>query len=155
MNKLLGLLLTAALTATTMVPQAGVAQDPKHELEALMERMELLVEAIYEEDYVIAHIEVDKLYEGQQYSFTRVLLEENNYKVIGVGGWGIKDLDVRIEDSAGEVIDEDTTDDNVPIVNANVPSSQRYTIRTLAYELEEGVEESEYFFIVVVAFQKN
>ncbi len=43
------------------------------------------------------------------------------YRVIGVGGAGVRDLDLRLRDMSGNVIDQDVATDNFPVLGLQRP----------------------------------
>ena len=43
------------------------------------------------------------------------------YRVIGVGGAGVRDLDLRLRDMNGNVLDQDVATDNFPVIGLQRP----------------------------------
>ena len=128
----------------------------KEELADLLVKMAAISAKLVEGGYTVAHIEVDRLQKGQVYSASRKFYGGNSYKIVGMGGKGIGDLDMKLVDSAGDDIAKDTADDNVPIVDANPKAESDYTIKVAAAALEKGADpEAEYYFCWVIAFKRK
>lgn len=129
-------------------------QDSDEELKGLLERVILLSAAMHSQGYTVVHIEVDKLQKGQNYSTSRKLFKDNHYKIVGFGGVGISDLDIKLYDENDNLIDEDTSNDNVPEVDVSPRWSGKFYIRTSVFSLENGYSTSnEYFFLYIIGFK--
>ncbi|MBL8604717.1 MAG: hypothetical protein JNK72_22515 [Myxococcales bacterium] len=86
-----------------------------------------------ENDYVAYHMSlrarqfaggyfpITQLYRGQMYQGQRQYVSVDAqpgrcYRIIGVGGEGVRDLDLRLLDMQGNVIDQDVATDNFPVL---------------------------------------
>ena len=128
----------------------------KEELADLLVKMAAISAKLVEGGYTVAHIEVDRLQKGQVYSASRKFYGGNSYKIVGMGGKGIADLDMKLVDAGGDDIAKDTADDNVPIVDANPRTESDYTIKVAAAALEKGADaDAEYYFCWVIAFKRK
>jgi len=133
-----------------------LAQDPEEELTGLLERIEALVTTLYQQNYTIVHIEVDKLQADQTYTASRKLFSENDYAIIGVGGIGIADLDLELRDENDNLIDKDESEDNIPVLEVSPKKDGKYYIKTKVYSLEEGANaDDEYFFCWIIGFKRG
>jgi len=76
--------------------------------------------------------------QGQDQRFQAVLQAGNCYRVIGVGGDGIADLDLFIQDENGNTLAQDTATDNFPVLGLGDDMvcprwTGNFYIRALAY----------------------
>jgi hypothetical protein len=141
-------------TGTPAAKAAATSVDAQ-ELATLLPKMNTITTKLAEAGYTVAHIEVDRLQMGKIYSATRKLYSGNNYKIVGVGGPGIADLDMDVQDSAAVVVGKDTQDDNVPIVDVTPKASDVFTIRVAAAKLTPTTDkDSENYFFWVIAFKQ-
>jgi hypothetical protein len=136
------------------LPAAPVGD--KEELADLMVKVVAISAKVFELGYTVAHIEIDRIQKGEIYAANRVLYGSNNYRIIGAGGKGIADLDMKLTDESGTTIAKDTEADNVPIVEVNPKTQATYTIKVAPAALEKGFdEESSYYFCIIVAFKNK
>ena len=134
----------------------GMTQDSGEELSGLLKRVVLLSAAMHSQGYTVVHIEVDKLEKGQRYSKTRKLFSSNRYKIVGIGGVGTSDVDIKLYDENMNLIDKDTSFDNVPEVDVSPKWNGNFTIQTSVISLEPGYSpESEYFFCYICGFKRK
>jgi hypothetical protein len=127
----------------------------KEELADLLVKMAAISAKLMETGYTVVHIEVDRLQKGQIYSASRTLHGGNSYKIVGLGGKGIGDLDMKLVDSDGDTVAKDTEADNVPIVDIAPKTEGSYTVKVAAAAIEKGFDpESEYYFCWVIAFKR-
>jgi len=145
---ILGLLLSSS-------GQSLYAQTQEEELVGLLQRLVLLTAKLYDDGYTIVHIEVDKLYRGQSYTDRRELFSSNYYRIIGMGGVGVKDLDLSIHDMYGNLITKDELTDNIPQLDVRINQTSNFTIKTSLYALEASYANTEYFFCYLIAFKRN
>jgi hypothetical protein len=133
-------------------PPAG----DKEEMADLMSKLAEKTVKIFELGYTVAHVEVDRLQKGQVYSASRNLYGGNGYIVVGIGGRGIGDLDMKLEDAGGTTIAKDTEADNVPIVQVTPKTTGNYTVKVAAAAIERGFDpENEYYFCWIIAFKNK
>ncbi len=57
--------------------------------------------------------------QGQSQFVTVSIAPGRCYRIIGVGGPGVQDLDLRMRDMSGNVIDQDVATDNFPVLGLN------------------------------------
>jgi hypothetical protein len=140
--------------AAAAMPASPVGD--KEELADLLVKMAAISAKLADGGYTIAHIEVDRLQKGQIYSASRTLYGGNSYKIVGVGGKGIGDLDMKLTDEDGATIAKDTETDNVPIVDASPKREGTYTVKVVASAMEKGFDpDGEYYFCWVIAFKRQ
>jgi hypothetical protein len=61
------------------------------------------------------------MYQGQHERVTVTAAAGRCYRIIGVGGPGVQDLDLRLYDMNGNVIDQDIATDNFPVLGMQRP----------------------------------
>jgi hypothetical protein len=57
--------------------------------------------------------------QGQREFVTVTTAPGRCYRIIGVGGPGVQDLDLRMRDMSGNVVDQDVATDNFPVLGLN------------------------------------
>ena len=92
--KKIGYLACLVVGLMFLVNAQSYAKDPDEEVSGLLQRIILLSAKMHQQGYTIVHIEVDKLEQGQKYMTSRRLFNDNHYKIAGIGGVGISDLDM-------------------------------------------------------------
>lgn len=142
----------AAPVAT--LPSATIGD--KEELADLLVKMAAICAKVTEAGYTVAHVEVDRLVKGKVYAASRTLYAGNNYKIVGIGGKGIADLDMKLEDEDGATVAKDTETDNVPIVDVTPKAEGSFTVKVAASAMEKGFDpEAPYYFCWVIAFKNK
>jgi len=131
------------------------ADDPE-QLSTMLARLTAVTAALHHEGYTIAHVFVDRLGEGDTSTQTRKLYEGNFYRIVGVGGHGIADLDLELAESDGRVIATDKGAENLAIVGPyDVRRTRHFRITASAYRMEDWVASNQQcLFAVVVAFRR-
>jgi hypothetical protein len=146
--------LTCFLFFFLMFNSLSYTQTAEEQLVGLLERITLLTAAMYGEGYNIVHIEVDRLAEGQSRTSSRTLTAGLNYKLIGIGGVGISDLDIELYDENRILIDEDEGVDNLPEVEVTPQWSGKFYIDTSVYSVGQGYsEDRQYYFCYIIGFK--
>jgi len=145
-----------AFIAVIALAVSAYAVTTEEELEGLLGRIELLVATLNQQGYTIVHIEVDKLEKGQSYIASREFFTANDYVIAGIGGIGIGDLDVQLYDGKDNLIDEDNSDDNLPVVEVSPKFNGKYKVKVTPYSLEADADpEGEYFFCYIIGFKRS
>lgn len=67
------------------------------------------------------------MYQGQRQVVTVTATAGRCYRIIGVGGPGVRDLDLRLRDMNGTVIDQDVATDNFPVLGLQRPLCLNWT----------------------------
>jgi hypothetical protein len=67
------------------------------------------------------------LTEGQEESFTTILEAGRCYRILGVGGSSLTDLDLVLRDENGNAVAEDDATDNVPVLGREAVICPRWT----------------------------
>lgn len=67
------------------------------------------------------------MYQGQRQVVTVTATAGRCYRIIGVGGPGVRDLDLRLRDMNGNVIDQDVATDNFPVLGLQRPLCLNWT----------------------------
>lgn len=67
------------------------------------------------------------LTEGQEESFSTILEAGHCYRILGVGGASLTDLDLVLRDENGNAVAEDDATDNVPVLGRDAVICPRWT----------------------------
>jgi hypothetical protein len=65
--------------------------------------------------------------QGQRQFVTVTATPGRCYRIIGVGGQGVRDLDLRLRDQSGNVVDQDVATDNFPVLGLQRPLCLNWT----------------------------
>jgi hypothetical protein len=65
--------------------------------------------------------------QGQRQYVTVTATPGRCYRIIGVGGQGVRDLDLRLRDQSGNVVDQDVATDNFPVLGLQRPLCLNWT----------------------------
>ncbi len=86
----------------------------------------------------VSHIEVDILRNGGNYTWTRRLTGNTDYAVMGIGGDGIRDLDLVVRDANGRPHSSDTDTDNSPVLTFTTGRTAEVSIESRANRVSGG-----------------
>jgi hypothetical protein len=137
-------------------PMFAAETSDDSELEGLLTRIGIIAHTLTEKGYAIVHIEVDKLEKNQTYTASRQLYDVNDYVIMGIGGVGVKDMDMKLYDENDNLIDKDESEDNVPLLQVTPKADGKYYIKTTVASLESDVDqEGEYFFCWIIGFKRT
>lgn len=126
------------------------------QLDTIIDKLAKAASDLNDEGYTVVHITIDNGLKGEKYTATRNLYSGNDYKVIGVGGDGISDLDIALLDKDDNVVDKDTEDDAKPQLEASVSKDGQYFFQTTITELDKGEKEDDsYFYGYVLGFKQS
>ena len=106
----------------------------------------LLSGVLLASDYKFIRSVIDVLQYRNEYVESRTFYLGNTYKIYGMGSDGITDLDIQIIDENGNVVIKDTQTDNLPIVEFTPTKTGKYTIKVLAYNVEEAKKSDDNLF---------
>ena len=124
-----------------------VAEEPaKDELTDLYTKLEAVSPKVVKAGYTILHVEFDRLAPGGEYVFRQELSTKNKYKIVGVGGKGITDLQLRLIDSKGKIAVSDGHDDSVALVTLVPKTAGVFTLKVGAGKIDG---QRPYFFCLV------
>jgi hypothetical protein len=138
------------------MPQSAYAQSQSDELNGLLERLATLSTALDAKGYTVVHIGVERLEKGEGYTFSRDLYTGNNYVIVGMGGVGVADLDIKLYDGNNRLIDEDTSQENLALVDVVPTRSGVFKIQPSIYSLQPGyTNDDEYFVMYLIAFKRT
>jgi hypothetical protein len=155
-RKLLTLALVLFVLCSTWMPQSAYAQSQSDELNGLLERLAALSIALDAKGYTVVHIGVERLEKGEGYTFSRDLYTGNNYVIVGMGGVGVADLDIKLYDGNNRLIDEDTSQENLALVDVVPTRSGVFKIQPSIYSLQPGyTNDDEYFVMYLIAFKRT
>jgi len=117
------------------------------------ERLDEWLEYADDEGYEVIDWDIDELDEDSVITYT-IELERGSYVVLAEGGRNITDLDLRAwtEDDYDDDEDpfvEDTLDDNIPVLEFDVRSSETILIEVSVYEFERGEDEGYYCILIM------
>ncbi len=125
----------------------ALAEEPaKDPLTELYSKLEAVSPKVVKAGYTILHVEFDRLAPGGEYVFRQELSTKNKYKIVGVGGKGITDLQLRLIDSKGKVEVSDGHDDSVAIVNLVPKIAGVFTLKVGAGKIDG---QRPYFFCLI------
>lgn len=88
-------------------------------------------------------------FEGSGSDEFEMELDEGIWVITGLAGDGIVDLDIKIYDDEGELLDEDELVDNVPVVTIDLEEDMTVTVEIIPFEYEEGFDTALYLWYVV------
>lgn len=82
--------------------------------------------------FAAGYVPITQLYravmgQGQTQSISVTATPGRCYRIIGVGGAGVRDLDLRLRDMNGNVIDQDVATDNFPVLGLQRPLCLNWT----------------------------
>lgn len=97
------------------------------------------------------HVEFDWLKLNDVYVSTEVLSAGCKFKIVGVGGAGIADLDIRVYDENNNLVAADTLDDDVPEVDIAPRWTGPFRVEVSAEALMTGCcpEDGWYFAYLI------
>ena len=101
--------------------------------------------------FAAGYVPITQLYrsqmgQGQRQYVTVTASPGRCYRIIGVGGVGVRDLDLRLRDMSGNVIDQDVATDNFPVIGLQhqlcptTPGAYRLEVLMYAGAGEFGVQ---------------
>ncbi len=76
--------------------------------------------------YPVTQLFRAQMYQGAHQFVTVQAQAGRCYRVVGVGGPGVQDLDLRLRDMSGNVIDQDVATDNFPVLGLQRPLCLQY-----------------------------
>jgi hypothetical protein len=133
-----------------------LAEETDTESSQLMSNLNVQVSLLEGQDYTIVHALVDRLEEGQSYEEERTLYAGNDYKIIGLGGPGVKDFDMYVYNSDDDVVDKDLDTTNVPILTFHISETGQYKIKSKLYKVQAGTDEDkECLFSYVMGWKRE
>ncbi len=77
--------------------------------------------------YPITQLYRAQMGQGQRQYVTVTATPGRCYRIIGVGGMGVRDLDLRLRDTSGNVVDQDVATDNFPVLGLQRPLCLNWT----------------------------
>lgn len=77
--------------------------------------------------YPVTQLYRAQMGQGQRQYVTVTATPGRCYRIIGVGGLGVRDLDLRLRDMNGNVVDQDVATDNFPVLGLNRPLCLNWT----------------------------
>ena len=82
-------------------------------------------------------VEEGNLTDGDSEAFTVVLETGHSYMLMGVCDEDCLDLDLELYDGYGNLVSQDESEDNAPIVEVSVATSGEFTLRVTMYDCTE------------------
>jgi len=76
---------------------------------------------------------VGKIDEGETEAWTLTLVGGYSYMILGACDGDCQDIDIRLYDEDGNLVDSDTTEDDVPAVQGTVDTTARFTVEVEMY----------------------
>lgn len=137
------LLLVAALPASAMTTA--------EEFTGLWNRCAEGIGEMIKSGYVIEHVEFDRLKLNEVYVSSEFLSAGYSFKIIGVGGAGIRDLDIRVYDENNNLVAKDTLNDDVPEVDIAPKWSGPFRVEVVVEALSPGCNPAEdWYFCYII-----
>jgi hypothetical protein len=161
MKNLKSILFAAAFVLITLVAPAST---PVHaqsgsgdsQLDSMIAKLTEAAATLDDQGYTVVNFTIDNGLKGEKYITQRKLYTGNDYKIMGVGGDGIVDLDISLLDGDGNVVDKDTLNNATPTVQASIDKSDQYYFQTVISELEKGQSNDDsYFYGYVIGFKNQ
>jgi hypothetical protein len=132
------------------------AQGDYPSMTTLLDEVDIWVDLLYESGYSIANIYVDRMKATNSYTVSRELHAGNEYFIVGVGGDGITDLDLKLYNASGRLVEQDTSADNIPILMISPSRDAVYSVETSIYAIDANVSlDTELFFAYIIAFKNT
>lgn len=120
----------------------------------IMAKAILSSKVVFYVDMSVRHLMIDTLQKGDTYVQTLYFDANTEYRIVGMGGDGISDLDIAVFSEAGVEIAKDNKTDNAPEVTFKLFQSQTCKIQTTVYNTLAGQEREQNLFFVIVAVKK-
>ena len=153
--KALGIAICLAVCITVATSLPVLASTPEQELAGILERAIKVMDAMIKNGYTIEHFELDSAKLGEVYSVPYKLYSGNQYKIVGIGGTGIGDLDIHVFDSSNSLVAADTLNDDVPEVDITANADGAIRMDTSFESLEAGYSSGEYYyFCYIIGFKQ-
>ena len=94
--------------------------------------------------------------EGQNFTYSRNLYTGNDYVILGMGGVGVSDMDIKLFDGNDRLVDKDTSQENLALVEVRPTRSGIFKIQPSIYALGRGYSsDNDYFVIYLIAFKRS
>lgn len=130
---------TRVRTILLLAVFALLSTGAKAQSSSVYDQLVRISETMIEQGYSKSHdFEVDDLNEDESDRYTVTLQKGTTYKIIAVCDNDCQDIDLCLFDENGNEIDCDTTEDDVPIVEATPKWTGEFTIKVTMYHC--GVE---------------
>lgn len=148
---LIGIFLTLFLIG---VPVSASANTGHSQMQNLLVDISDTVTTLTNEGYSVANIYMDRLTLDTSYQMSRTLYEGHDYVIVGIGGDGVRDLDLRLYNILGTLVGEDDSIDNLPLLTVTPGSDAVYSVETDVYAVNSNVRSGdELFFATIIAFK--
>ncbi len=145
MKKLVFLLITLAVM---MLVAVAVMADDTSDLNYMESVRADYMDRIDSEGQTMIFDEIRLVEEGSPYSFP-LTVGTGDYEIWGVGGPGMRDLNIRIYSDDGTLLAEDTQTDNYPVLSFSEPVSRSHRVEIEGSEFESGIDQGYYLVIVI------
>jgi len=145
MKKLVFLLITLAAMVLLAIP---VVADDTSDLNYMESVRAEYMDRINSEGQTMIFDEIRLVEEGSPYSFP-LTVGTGDYEIWGVGGPGMRDLNIRIYSADRTLLAEDTETDNYPVLSFSEPVSRSHRVIIEGSEFEAGIDQGYYLIIVV------
>lgn len=129
--------IAAALAAATFVPVAAHAD--QQYIDQIVAQLIVAESAYMSNGYTrVIGPEADRMTNGQVESYTIMLEEGTTYIIHGVCDSDCGDLDLQLVDENGNVVSEDSTTDDQPIVNVTPAWSGQFSVNVRMYDCQNS-----------------
>ncbi len=114
--------------------RSAVAQNPYEQ--QVLEQLEGAAMGFMEGNFMPILTEGDMLDHQESETYTITLKAGRTYFLMGVCDEDCLDLDLELYDGSGNLISQDNTDDDAPIVEVNVATGGDFTLKVTMYECD-------------------
>ncbi|MFM2042731.1 MAG: hypothetical protein RLY86_1307 [Pseudomonadota bacterium] len=124
-----GLLLSGMILAGVMAPPALA-----NNYEAVVrDQLTSAAQVLRAQGFTLVDTHVDRMNANSTDSFTIALSKGVTYNVLAVCDQDCSDIDLQLVDSAGDVVEEDMTTDDIPMVLTRAVYTGEHTIKVQMY----------------------
>lgn len=152
MNKTRRITTLVVFLTLTVFSVFVVRAQSSQEVVNLLQALEIFVDVVSDEGWSISSIQIDRVTEDQNNEVATRLFAGNRYLVAVIGGQGINDMDIRVYDSNGTLVERGSTTEAWEIVNFDVTRTQSYVISGDLYSCGVCDGDDEHFYATIVAF---
>jgi hypothetical protein len=145
MKKLVFLVVTLALLMLAAIP---VIASDTNDLNSMKAVRSGYMDKINIQGQTMIFDDIRLLKDGVPYSFP-LTVGRGNYEIWGVGGRGIRNLNVKIYSANGQMLSENSRIGNYPVLGFTESVSLSHRVEVQCTDYEPGISEG-YFLIIVI-----
>ncbi len=148
----IALCLAVCMAAVVAVPAS--AMTTAQEFRDLWNGCAQGIDRMLDNGWVVEHIEFDWMRLGEVYVSTETLSAGHTFKIVGVGGHGIADLDIRVYDENGNLVAADTLNDDVPEVDITPAWTGPFRVEVAVEAAEAGWDPADSWYFAYMVLSK-